>query len=60
MGRDDLMSEWLNVTHDRFGTPHRAIIATGAVTALLIAVGLQIETIVALLAEVASFSFLVS
>ena len=60
MGRDDLMSEWLNVTHDRFGTPHRAIIATGAVIALLIAAGLRIETIVALLAEVASFSFLVS
>jgi amino acid transporter/nucleotide-binding universal stress UspA family protein len=60
MGRDDLMSEWLNVTHDRFGTPHRAIIATGVVTTLLIAAGLQVETIVALLAEVASFSFLVS
>ena len=60
MGRDDLMSEWLNVTHDRFGTPHRAIVATGLVTALLIAVGLRVETIVALLAEVASFSFLVS
>jgi amino acid transporter/nucleotide-binding universal stress UspA family protein len=60
MGRDDLMSDWLNVTHDRFGTPHRAIVATGAVTALLIAAGLRIEAIVALLAEVASFSFLVS
>ena len=60
MGRDELMSNWLNVTHDRFGTPHRAIVATGAVTALLIAAGLNIETIVALLAEVASFSFLVS
>jgi len=60
MGRDDLMSDWLNVTHDRFGTPHRAILATGGVTALLIAAGLRVETIVALLAEVASFSFLVS
>jgi amino acid transporter/nucleotide-binding universal stress UspA family protein len=60
MGRDDLMSDWLNVTHDRFGTPHRAIVATGVVTALLIAVGLEVDTIVALLAEVASFSFLVS
>jgi APA family basic amino acid/polyamine antiporter len=60
MGRDELMSDWLNVTHDRFGTPHRAIVATGAVTALLIAAGLNVETIVALLAEVASFSFLVS
>jgi len=60
MGRDDLMSEHLNVTHDRFGTPHRAIIVTGAVTGLLVTAGLGVETIVALLAEVASFSFLVS
>ena len=60
MGRDGLMSDRLNVTHDRFGTPHRAIVVTGVVTALLIAVGLRVETIVALLAEVASFSFLVS
>ncbi|MEF8825202.1 MAG: amino acid permease, partial [Halapricum sp.] len=60
MGRDELMSDWLNVTHDRFGTPHRAIVVTGVVTALLIAAGLTVETIVALLAEVASFSFLVS
>jgi len=60
MGRDDLMSGHLNVTHDRFGTPHRAIVATGVVTSLLIVVGLAVEPIVALLAEVASFSFLVS
>jgi amino acid transporter/nucleotide-binding universal stress UspA family protein len=60
MGRDELMSDWLNVTHERFGTPHRAIVATGAVTTVLIAAGLNIKSIVALLAEVASFSFLVS
>jgi amino acid transporter/nucleotide-binding universal stress UspA family protein len=60
MGRDGLMSDRLNVTHDRFGTPHRAIVVTGAVIALLIGAGLQIQAIVALLAEVASFSFLVS
>jgi APA family basic amino acid/polyamine antiporter len=60
MGRDGLMSNRLNVTHDRFGTPHRAIIVTGMVTSLLILVGLRIEAIVALLAQVASFSFLVS
>jgi len=60
MGRDGLMSDRLNVTHDRFNTPHRAIIATGGVTALLIALGLEVEAIVALLAEVASFSFLIS
>jgi amino acid transporter/nucleotide-binding universal stress UspA family protein len=60
MGRDGLMSDRLNVTHDRFNTPHRAILATGGVTALLVALGLEVEAIVALLAEVASFSFLVS
>ena len=60
MGRDELMSDRLNVTHDRFGTPHRAIVATGVGIAALVALGLGVETIVALLAEVASFSFLVS
>jgi APA family basic amino acid/polyamine antiporter len=60
MGRDNLMTNWVNVTHDQFGTPHRAIITTGIMTSLLILVGLGIETIVALLAQVASFSFLVS
>jgi len=60
MGRDNLMSNWLNVTHDRFDTPHRAILTTGGVTAGLIGLGLEVEAIVALLAEVASFSFLVT
>ena len=60
MGRDGLMSERLNVTHGRFSTPHRAIIATGGVTGLLVLAGLRIEEIVALLAQVASFSFLVT
>ena len=60
MGRDSLMSQWLSVTHDRFNTPHRAILVTGAVTGLLVALGLEVAAIVALLAEVASFSFLVS
>jgi hypothetical protein len=48
MGRDGLMSDRLNVTHDRFGTPHRAIIATGGVTGLLVLAGLQVAEIVAL------------
>ena len=60
MGRDGLMSDWFNESHDRFYTPHRAIVATGAVTAALIGLGLQVETIIALLAEAASFSFLVA
>ena len=60
MGRDGLMSERLNVTHSRFSTPHRAIMATGAVTGLLVLAGLRVQEIVALLAQVASFSFLVT
>jgi len=60
MGRDNLMSDWLNETHEEFHTPHRAIMTTGAVTAGLIGLGLGVEEIVALLAEVASFSFLVT
>jgi amino acid transporter len=60
MGRDGLVTDWVNESHDRFYTPHRAIIVTGAVTALLIALGLRVDAIISLLAEVASFSFLVS
>ncbi len=60
MGRDGLMDERLNVTHERFSTPHRAIMTTGAVTGLLVLAGLRVEAIVALLAQVASFSFLVT
>ena len=60
MGRDGVMSNKLNRTHSKFRTPHRAVLTTGAVTFLLITAGLEVEAIVALLAEVASFSFLVS
>lgn len=60
MGRDNLMNDWLNATHSRFRTPHRAVVITGAVTAMLVAAGLQVEAIIELLAEVASFSFLIA
>ena len=60
MGRDGIVTDWLNVSHPRFYTPHRAIAATGGVTTILILVGLEVETIIALLAEAASFSFLVA
>lgn len=60
MGRDKQVNDWMNATHKKFRTPHRAVMTTGGITALLIALGLQVEEIVALLAEVASFSFLVS
>ncbi|MFC7098848.1 amino acid permease [Halobaculum marinum] len=60
MGRDGVVTDWFNVNHPRFYTPHRAIAATGGVTTLLILAGLQVDTIIALLAEAASFSFLVA
>jgi len=49
MGRDRILSNWLNDVHPRFRTPYRAITATGAVILILIAVGVGIGT----LAEVA-------
>jgi amino acid transporter/nucleotide-binding universal stress UspA family protein len=60
MGRDGLMSDLLNATHSRFNTPHRAILVTGGVTGLLVLAGLRVQEIVVLLAQVASFSFLVT
>ncbi len=56
MGRDKLLSEWLNQIHSNYRTPYRAILATGAVILLLIAGPLPIDT----LADVAAFSFLVT
>jgi basic amino acid/polyamine antiporter, APA family len=60
MGRDKQVNDWMNATHKKFRTPHRAVMATSGIIALLIALSLQVEQIVALLAEVASFSFLIS
>ncbi len=56
MGRDKLLSEWLNQIHSRYRTPYRAILATGGVILLLIAGPLPIDT----LADVAAFSFLIT
>jgi len=56
MGRDKILTNWLNKIHDRYRTPYRAIIATGAVILLLIAGPVPIAT----LADVASFMFLIT
>lgn len=56
MGRDRILSNWLNEIHRRFQTPYRAIIVTGILILVMIGVGVGIET----LADVASFSFLVT
>ena len=56
MGRDRILTNWLNEIHDRFRTPYRAIFATGGVILVLIAVNVQIGT----LAEVASFMYLIT
>ncbi|MDJ1431283.1 amino acid permease [Halostagnicola sp. A-GB9-2] len=56
MGRDQVLTNWLNKIHDRYRTPYRAILATGVVILLLIASPLPIDT----LADVASFMFLIT
>ncbi len=56
MGRDQVLTNWLNQIHDRYQTPYRAILATGAVILVLIASPLPIDT----LADVASFMFLIT
>ncbi|TYL37620.1 amino acid transporter [Natronococcus pandeyae] len=56
MGRDQILTNWLNQIHDRYRTPYRAILATGVVILALIASPLPIAT----LADVASFMFLIT
>ncbi|MFP8952711.1 amino acid permease [Natrialbaceae archaeon A-arb3/5] len=56
MGRDQILTNWLNKIHDRYRTPYRAILATGLVILVLIASPLPIDT----LADVASFMFLIT
>lgn len=56
MGRDKILTDWLNDIHKTYRTPYRAILITGLVILILIAFGVGIET----LADVASFSFLIT
>ncbi|WP_138431570.1 amino acid permease [Fodinibius saliphilus] len=56
MGRDKILTEWLNKIHSKFRTPFRAILITGVVILLLIGFGVGIET----LADVASFLYLLT
>ena len=56
MGRDRILTNWLNKIHGRYRTPYRAILVTGAVILALIASPLPIAT----LADVASFMFLIT
>lgn len=56
MGRDKILTGWLNKVHSRFRTPFRAILITGIVILILIGIGVGLET----LADVASFLYLVT
>ena len=56
MGRDRILTDWLNQIHTQYRTPYRAILATGAVILLLIAGPFPI----AFLADVAAFMFLIT
>jgi len=39
MGRDRLVSDWLNAIHDKYATPHRSIALTGGLILLFILIG---------------------
>ncbi len=52
MGRDRLMPDWFNEIHGRFRTPYRSILATGAVTMLLLVL---LSSHLELLAEIGAF-----
>ncbi|WP_458205733.1 amino acid permease [Haladaptatus sp. NG-SE-30] len=39
MGRDKLVSNWLNDIHDRFATPYRSIAVTGGLILLFVVIG---------------------
>lgn len=56
MGRDKILTSWLNKVHSKFRTPFRAILITGVVILVLIGIGVGIET----LADVASFLYLIT
>ncbi len=57
MGRDKILTPWLNNIHPDYRTPYRAILLTGAVILGLIAApGVELAT----LADVASFAYLVT
>lgn len=56
MGRDGVLTEWLNDVHRDYRTPYRSILVTGFLIMILIAIGVGIET----LADVASFTYLVT
>ncbi len=57
MGRDRILSDWLNDIHDRFQTPYRAIAVTGV---LILGIILIPGVDIGFLAEVSSFAFLVT
>ena len=61
MGRDKVLTDWLNDIHERYRTPYRAILATGAVILALIFSQYLFEFIsIAFLADVAAFMFLIT
>ncbi len=56
MGRDEIVTDWLNEIHPRFATPYRSILVTGAMIVLFV---ILLGTDVGLLAEAASVLHLI-
>lgn len=56
MGRDRVISDWLNAVHPKHLTPYRSILVTGLIVLALIGLGVGLS----ILAEVASFTYLLT
>ncbi|OKY78943.1 MAG: Amino acid transporter fused to UspA-like domain [Candidatus Methanohalarchaeum thermophilum] len=56
MGKDKILSNWLNQIHKRYRTPYRSILVTGIFILGLIALGVKIDT----LSRIAGFSYLIT
>ncbi len=56
MGKDKILTNWLNQIHNKYRTPYRSIIVTGIFILVLIAIGVGID----ILAKVAGFAYLIT
>lgn len=56
MGKDRLLADWFGRVHERFGTPHRTVLATGVGIVAVVGVRVGIDV----LAEIAGFAFLLT
>lgn len=56
MGRDKVLTGWLNSVHDKFRTPYKSILLTGLIILFLISMGAGVD----ILARIAGFAYLLT